>query len=61
MKYECEICGEITTKKNTRFIVLKDELTGEVLETLQVCKRCRPQYQYTIGVVDGEYMWDEIK
>lgn len=52
MKYECEICGKITTKENTRFIVLTDELTDEVLETLQVCKVCRPQYEYTIGVVE---------
>jgi len=57
MKYECEICGEITTKRNTRFIVLTDLMTNEVLETLQVCKVCRPQYEYTIGVVE----WEETK
>ena len=57
MKYECEICGEVHTEEDTRFIELIDKATGEVLETLQVCKRCRPQYEYTIGVVE----WSEIK
>ena len=57
MKYECELCGETNTEEDTRFIELIDKATGEVLETLQVCKICRPQYEYTIGVIE----WEEIK
>jgi len=57
MKYECELCGEINAEEDTRFIELIDKATGEVLETLQVCKTCRPQYEYTIGVVE----WEETK
>lgn len=57
MKYECEICGIINTEEDTRFIKLIDEETNEVLETLQVCKACRPHYEYTIGVVE----WEETK
>lgn len=55
MKYECELCGNIYPKENIRFIVLTDDMTSEVLETLQVCESCRPKYDYTIGVVE----WDE--
>jgi hypothetical protein len=57
MKYECELCGSINTKEDMRFIVLTDDITSEVLETLQVCEVCRPQYEYTIGVVE----WEEEK
>ena len=43
----CELCKN----KDNRLIVLVDTTSGEILEEMAVCEKCREKFEFIIGAI----------